>query len=301
MTAEKDDKSCDLTALVASALDGERGFLQGLQSRGPYACMRCATPIGLPGICDACGEAERGKEARARIQKGLSTIPDRWQWASFADQQSLLVKGKCPPEAIRLARHALRKLICREDWLVVLAGESGKGKTSLASAMLRHVIERGSGRSALFVYAPRIARAYRNTRLGETPQIIDACENTWLLCIDDLGADAVYRDTLREVIQVREADQKPTIITTFLSEQDVLEAYGGGISRRMYRDGSIVWVGSKPAPAGGDGEQGSGLEPVAVPPPGTAKAASIPPTGQTSSQVIPIRSRGNLGSGTEGV
>jgi DNA replication protein DnaC len=241
----KRPESDDLTSAVAGLFSGGEGFVQKLRQQGPFACRSCKVgQCELPGICDECAEKLAEQEKRQTIAHAVRTIPTAWQWASFRDPDLLF--SRVANEAVASAMAMLRKLVSGESWITVLAGESGEGKTSLAAAMLRQVAEKYPERMYLFIYAPRIARAYRNSPLGSTPAIIEDCARASMLVIDDLGADAVYRDSLREVIQVREADRKPTVITTYLTESEAKEAYGGGISRRMYRDGGIVWVGGQP-------------------------------------------------------
>ena len=225
-------------------LNGEV-YLEELRRKGPYRCATCGEfNCELPGICDSCAVKQKEQEREAAVQKTLRSLPKSWQWANFRNA-SLFQRLK-DHSAVKSSADMLRRLVAGQSWLVVLAGESGEGKTSTAAAMMRYCAEKDPGRMMFFVYAPRIARAYRNSPLGSTPELIDRCERTWLLVIDDLGADAVYRDSLREVIQVREAERKPTIITTYLTETEARDAYGGGISRRMYRDGCIVWFGGVP-------------------------------------------------------
>jgi DNA replication protein DnaC len=248
-STSRDSTGDDLTRAVAGIFGGGEAYVDKLRREGPYRCQMCKQlACELPGICDECACKHAEQQKQERIAKAVKTIPVAWQWASFREPQVMFDRIS-DRAAVRSTMALLRKLLAGETWITVLAGESGEGKTSLAAAMLRLAAEQHPEHMYLFIYAPRIARAYRNSPLGSTPPIIDACERASMLVIDDLGADAVYRDSLREVIQCREADRKPTVITTYLTEPEAREAYGGGISRRMYRDGWIVWVGGKPEDA----------------------------------------------------
>lgn len=217
-------------------------YLEELAKRGPYPCAKCSGKCELPGICDACAKLEDEQAKSARIRRAVEIIPEQFRWASFKDPETLKSRVK-DVDAIRMAMKVLHQMLRGEALIAMLCGESGRGKTSLACAMLRHAAEQRPDRSSKFIYAPKIARAYRNSPFGHTPAIINDCERCWLLVIDDLGSDEVYSDALREVIQCRESDRRPTIITTFLTEEQCTEVYGGGVSRRMYRDGNAIWVG----------------------------------------------------------
>jgi hypothetical protein len=235
----------DLTGHLGGLLADGDVYLAKLRRAGPFMCRKCrSNKLDLPGICDPCAAQERIDQGKRALEHALRTLPEAWRWANFRDGS--LFRKLTDHEAILGSGTMLRRLLAGEIWLIVLAGESGEGKTSLAAAMMRLCAEKHTDRMLLFVYAPKIARAYRNTPLGRTPALIDECDRAWLLVIDDLGADAVYRDSLREVIQCREAVRKPTIITTYLTEEEARDAYGGGISRRMYRDGGIIWMGGIP-------------------------------------------------------
>lgn len=230
---------------VAEAFAFGPRYLDALKLHGPYPCAECRSDCELPGICDRCAELAVEKEARLKIERATATIPEQWRWANFKDPETLKSRVK-DIDAIRFSMQALRQLMDGTSWLTVLCGDSGRGKTSLGVAMLRCAAEKYPDRTYMFVYAPKIARAYRDSPMGRVPAVIGECERAWMLLIDDLGSDAVYCETLREVIQCREADRKPTIITTFLSEREATEAYGGGIARRLYRDGNAFWVGGNP-------------------------------------------------------
>jgi len=237
----------DLEALVGNFLaEPPDQYLEMLRQGGPYPCRSgCGAMLELPGVCNGCADRQRVKELTEQRREALETIPVAWRDCSFSQPEALC--GRCKDrEAIAQAKHHLGRLVRGQEWLVVLAGESGEGKTSLACAMLRYVIEHGAGWTCFFAFAPDIAWAFRSSRRNEMPSIIEECEKAWMLCIDDLGADATYRDTLRAVIQRREMRRRPTIVTTFMTEQET-QVYGGGIRRRLYRDGGVVWVGGMPA------------------------------------------------------
>ena len=178
-------------------------------------------------------------------REALETIPVQWRDCSFSQLEVL--DSRCKnPVAMARAEYQAELLLRGKEWLVVLAGDSGEGKTSLACAMLRYAIEHGTGRTCTFVSVPDIA--YRK---GTLSLIVDS-EKAWMLCIDDLGADPVYRDTLRAVIEWRQMRRRPTIVTTFMTEKEA-QVYGSGI-RRLYRDGRVVWVGKCPRVPNGGGK-----------------------------------------------
>lgn len=192
-------------------------------------CFRCRqalpptdAPADMPRWCDACQETARAEQeveqtrrqeldAYAALQR--MNLPKAYAWATF-DSQDLAARV-ARPDAIEGARKACG------DRRVLLVGEAGSGKTSLACAMLR---QRGRG---LFAGAYYIAKARSEHRLGEgeAPEI-DRAIAAPLLVLDDLGLEQAKNTAISEVIYERHAEEKATIVTTgfgFKALVDVLE------------------------------------------------------------------------------
>ena len=176
-------------------------------------------------------------------------MPEHFQWADFDDPRlreriGLALVGKDLRDPVDIVRFAPSR-----PPNILLMGPSESGKTSLAAACLRHIvkaafaeIETGGplyrrGVGVRFTIAYDIAKAQIYSRLGERPQIVEQACAASVLVIDELGMDTeVYRESatsVREVIHERQRRHRPTIITTYLSKDDLQRHYGKGIANRL--------------------------------------------------------------------
>jgi len=197
-------------------------------------CSRCSEPTsggGEPLVCWDCREREE-RAARAReLLEGV--VPPEFAWASFG---SPLLAQRCRFDqgVIGRAREAVGSR------RVVLVGESGVGKTSLAVAMLRAWVEK-RGAPAHFALATDLASARARAPFGrESTEVSDAIFAP-LLVLDDLGNDQdVPRSAVTEVIFKRHAEQRPIWVTTWMGPERMAERYGDGVARRMYEGARVL-------------------------------------------------------------
>ncbi len=184
------------------------------------------------------------------IKQGWSTVPEDFRWARFGPQ---LAKRVSPSNVIVRAQDVAGQSM-------LLRGATGVGKTSLAVACLRRVIDRARqaietgdrqiyelGARVMFVTAYDLAKAGVYSPLGCCPEKVQRALEASLLVIDDLSMDVeVYRQSataVREVIHERHAQQRPTIVTTYLRTSDISDQYGAGIARRLTQDGHAITLG----------------------------------------------------------
>lgn len=181
-------------------------------------------------------------------------VPHRYLWSR---------RGELLGERVSLGADAIGAMLdAAGTESVLLVGPSGSGKTSLAAAIVRQVIE-NSARDAidawetmtvarrlahriLFTPAYHLARASAYSKLGSRPELVTAAVEANLLVLDDLGTDldvfAQHQSTVREVIHERHAEERPTIVTTYLIQAALEKSYGAGICRRL-QDGRVALLG----------------------------------------------------------
>lgn len=233
---------------------GIAASMLGIFGDGPFKCTVCGElmeDMPGPGVCDPCHEKMARRERAERLRPAFESIPERWRWATFRKDSldimlDRIVPVKDNPELLGRCIEIAEKVSTWNQAYVLIDGPSGYGKTSLACAILRYVMDLDVPPSAgcRFVFAPAIAKAFRESRFGDVPEVISVCDRASVLVIDDLGADARYRDILREVIQNREIVGRPTIVTTGLRQKAIADAYGDGISRRLFQSDSAFHLGA---------------------------------------------------------
>lgn len=192
--------------------------------------------------CD-CQFAERAK--RLEVNAG---IPALYQQASF-DNFKL-------PDDNPIARSGLASVMLTVKSFVrdypsdkkpglLLIGEPGTGKTHLAVAALRMLLNRGF-EGYFFDYQTlldRIREGYDPTSQSSAKEAYTFALETELLMLDDLGAHRVtdwVEDTVTAIITHRCNNRKPLIATTNLSDPDAetpAETTGGKLySKTMLAD-----------------------------------------------------------------
>lgn len=134
---------------------------------------------------------------------------------------------------------AVRAAIRRAEWLTVLAGRPGVGKTTAAVDWLHR---RGGGR---FITAPELQEmglfdARGRRELVHAPAVV----------IDDLGAEyfdagGAFASQLDAVINHRYAEVRPTLITTNLPSKDFRARYGVRVIDRIREAGRFVELAGK--------------------------------------------------------
>lgn len=147
----------------------------------------------------------------------LSGIPKKYQNAK-------IVSESCS--------NAFQQLERKKISGVVLQGEAGRGKTYTACAMLLSHMKHSSGTFATMNdILARVRAAYSS---GENPdEIFGRFRGTPLLVIDDLGKENVSADSITklfELLDARIANERPTIVTTQFTNNELLKRYASRVN-----------------------------------------------------------------------
>ena len=236
----------------------------GTRPDGPRACERCGSPLeafvlelpmGLGPRTFAsrctCEEQRRAGEARERAMAAhrervrallrQSGIGRRHEGASFES----FVTTPATAAVVGVCR-AFVAAFPEDGRGLSLAGPAGTGKTHLAVAVTRALIDRGV--SAVVANVPMLLLTFRGTFSGDHParfdQMLDllcCCEH---LVLDDLGRERPTewaRETLYLVVNARYQECLATSLTTNLSPVELRARLGEPILDRLAETNRAYW------------------------------------------------------------
>lgn len=176
--------------------------------------------------------ARRRRDALNALERSLPSV---YRWARFEHPDFRRPPSSSglparPPSAAR----------------VVFFGPAGAGKTTLAVALLRALVESKIARHAFASDddVDAVTRQYRFAsahRLAVTrlpahadPIEISLAMRARVVLLDDLGSDsAIDSSPIQNIIAERHAEERVTWITTGLSPAEIAKRYGGGTARRV--------------------------------------------------------------------
>lgn len=232
---------------IESALPG---LTELLSRRGPWTCTtpKCGSPIDFPmGICDTCSAHVRNVERIREIQDALGSIPPEFAWASPSApelRERVAGLGNWPGDVASFVA-SLSRLPT-----LLIHGTSGRGKTSLACAILRNVIDASMLGGAPHEQAKRarFASAFALGTTGITSEATHLVRSVSVLLLDDVGQEGGdgYKGSdrcavVKTILAGRHDAQARTIVTTGADVDAWRAMYGDGIARR-YWDTSRVRV-----------------------------------------------------------
>jgi DNA replication protein DnaC len=225
-----------------------------------WKCEDCGAALGINArYCPIHAAEERERWRSSAIDAARSSIPRRYRDHRFdsviaqckqADHDERWVKdGRALVEA--------RKSI--DEPQLMLVGPAGHGKTTLAGCICNAILDAAkpgcddavAARAAglFWVRATVLQQARREWKLGqgESPIVTRAARAT-VLVIDDFGREvdtsAREQNVVAEVIFERHEQHRQTLVTTWLTPEEVGQRYDGGTSRRLFEDAFIVLVGA---------------------------------------------------------
>lgn len=242
---------------IGETLKAATEFVQQLDdgpeaARRVFRCERCNRDIGKnTWICDTCLIVHRAELRDRTLATARATIPEKFRSASFHSLE-LQQWVRASKAAIRGAYNALKLPIP----IITVVGAPGSGKTTLACAMLREVIDQAGklecdeatlerGKRARFYEAYDLSVARKEHRLGggEPIDLADA-KLASVLVVDELGRDDRSTSDVWKIIHDREAERLLTIVTTWMSQGEIAAAYDGGIARRLFENATLIQLGA---------------------------------------------------------
>lgn len=194
----------------------------------------------------------RLEEKRQNPQKWMEGVPAKFKDASFDNFiGGDIIKKKC----VEFINNYNRNEACVNRLLsypgsILFTGPTGCGKTHLAIALWRELVRENRDGKCFFITVPELLLEIRSTfgtkkqfdgwdkgNPNQTEeQIIDKYSGVELLVLDDLGSEKTSDFTIQSlylIIDRRNRELKPTIITTNLSLQEIEENINARIASRL--------------------------------------------------------------------
>lgn len=216
----------DLTPITPQALEAFEGIQLAAQPLSEEAFRQRIAEEDAQ-LMSAWEEDRR----RARMAKLIShsELPAMFEEFGFSSYQSNISRSasrayeEASDYARRFDEHA------RTGKGLILSGSVGCGKTHLAVAIMRHVLERFEAPS-LFVTVPGLLEAERRSYDGDgATGSIETAKNAELLILDDLGAERGTewtQEKLFYLINHRYAQGLPIVATTNFELQEAAQRIG---------------------------------------------------------------------------
>lgn len=231
-----------------------RGELANLPlAARPARCLGCGqetVQVALgdgrrfsPSRCPACARAETAQHQQEALATVVRQVPRRARDVRFSSPVVLAEVKR--PAAIEEAKQAAESGAV----MIVLTGWTGRGKTLLAAALFHQILDAvvpgcppsvlARARGLRWLSAIQIGVAYRESKLGDIPPTMRTALGATTLVIDELGRESDVSAVWR-VLSDRHENEKPTIVTTGLTYDQMIDRYeDAGVRRLAERSYSI--------------------------------------------------------------
>lgn len=184
-----------------------------------------------------CQKCQADRSARALFDK--CNIPKRFEQCTFENYiTSTPEQRKVLDRCISYASDFDRTMDL--GTCLLLCGNPGTGKNHLATAIMKNV--GASGKTALRVKASQYLDAYWSKGFGEREAWLDGLADVDLIMIDEIGRSSdkkAAQDAFFRLIDMRYEKQKPSLLTTNLNREDLIQTLGEAAYDRLTQGGSV--------------------------------------------------------------
>lgn len=203
--------------------------------------------FGKSFTCD-CRKAQVQQKRMDAVLSGETGIPEEYRGRTFATWDAMPDDQKRGKQAARrVAEIFAEKTILENDygkrwWGLVLAGETGRGKSGLAASIMYRRTELGE--TCLWIAFRKFLRLCYSTLQKDAQvsyeQLIGVADSVPFLVLDDFAdmeqikdiTDYV-RNVVYDVVCERHQQHLPTVITTNLTGEQLYDQFGDRIGDRV--------------------------------------------------------------------
>ncbi len=217
-----------------------------------YDCEKCKDTGDIDGVRCSCYNKKVTEQLLKQSNLGNVLQAENFDTFNldYYSSQKYKDMGYSPREN---AEHALREAGKFVDAFeggerikgMLIYGETGRGKTFLSNCIAKRLIDRGH--SVLYLSANQLFNdvigAYLIEKREELKYIYDFVKEAELLIIDDLGTEMtnnLVNSQLFEVINIRAREEKPTLISTNRSIEQLKDRYQERILSRILADYTVL-------------------------------------------------------------
>lgn len=191
-------------------------------------CRKKGTFLGPDGEQWECNCIEQWALHRFLLNAGVGTSYQRVSWDDVTDQVPQAVQQAVLEYALEAERYVSAGIG------LILHGDSGTGKTLLLTLLLKRLLELGY--DGYFTQFNDLLDSYTAgwRDAEESEWFTKRVRNAGILVVDDIGKESKGRENVTSplfdmVIRHRVANDKPTLITTNYSMDELRAGYGGAV------------------------------------------------------------------------
>jgi DNA replication protein DnaC len=194
-------------------------------------------------FCKKCNDTGfiEGKYCDCLIEEINNILKEESGFLTLEDFDTTTFELSSNPEFSKALYEKMKKW-CHSAFaktLIFLSGQTGVGKTHLMKCMANELIKRHKlvTLTSSFAMHQDFLKCYATKDLEEKQLILDKYLNAEILFIDDLGTELrqpnLTVNMLYQVLNERKMKRMPTVITTNLTLEDVLDYYDERIASRI--------------------------------------------------------------------
>lgn len=195
-----------------------------------------------PCRCNECGDTGLvgGKYCRCVIKRVINSDKQNLTLPQVDFESATKTAPKAIATAYKTASALIDEFPQPKKPFLVLAGDSGTGKTVLAAALSTALMERGASAVTIgaFDFLRRALDYHTQFSIEDYTDRFTPMLDCDVLVIDDLGTETMLKNVTREylyaVVNERWLHRKITVITTNLAPEALMSRYGESIASRMF-------------------------------------------------------------------